>query len=305
MSSENVRRRKQEKRYSFVFVPSEEGSRTRTFSLTRLGIAGAAIAAVVALIGVVLLVLIYTPVGRLLPIAHPELEYVYGRQLVDIQTQLGSLLSEMTTLRAYNIRLRRALGENVSNDDSVFAAHQEGSGSAVIQTHTGEEQSPSQGEFERQLRSSLRDTTGDKSNISLAGLNVEQPVTKITADLPFGTPAHGYYTSSFDNQKKHLGIDIAGKEGSPVFAAAGGRIIFASWTYDDGFQIIVGHDKGYMTIYKHNQALLRNVGDVVKRGEIISLMGNTGRTSSGPHLHFEIWKDGSVLDPMNYLLTLE
>ena len=127
----------------------------------------------------------------------------------------------------------------------------------------------------------------------------------ISADLPFGSPARGYFTHNLDAEKKHYGIDIAGKEGNPVFAAAGGRVIFAGWTYDDGFQIIIAHDKGFMTVYKHNQALMKNIGDALNRGDIIALMGNTGKTSSGPHLHFEIWRDGSLLDPMNYLLTLQ
>ena len=164
---------------------------------------------------------------------------------------------------------------------------------------------PAQGEFERQLRNSMKDTGLANMDMNMAGMEVQHPVSSIPVDLPFGSPTHGYYTHSYDAEKKHYGVDIAGKEGSPVFAAAGGRIVFASWTYDDGFEVIMAHDKGYMTIYKHNQALIKNVGDVLKRGEIIALMGNTGRTSSGPHLHFEIWKDGSVLDPMNYLLTLE
>jgi murein DD-endopeptidase MepM/ murein hydrolase activator NlpD len=303
MPSENVRRRKQEKRYSFVFVPSEEGSRTRTFSLTRWGIVGSITASAVVFISLIILILIYTPVGRLLPIAHPELEYVYGRQLVDIERQLSSLLNDMTTLRAYNIRLRRALGENVSATDSAFVARQQGQSGAEVEHMV--DSAPAQGEFERQLRSSLKDTGLANMDMTLAGFGVQRPVSSIPVDLPFGSPAHGYFTRSYDSERKHYGIDIAGKEGSPVFAAAGGRIVFASWTYDDGFEIIMAHDKGYMTIYKHNQALIKNVGDVLKRGEIISLMGNTGRTSSGPHLHFEIWKDGSVLDPMNYLLTLE
>ena len=223
MPPENVRRRKQEKRYSFVFVPSEEGSRTRTFSLTRWGIAAASITAAAVFIALILVVLIYTPVGKLLPIAHPELEYVYGKQLVDIEKQLSSLLDEMTTLKAYNISLRKALGENVSTADSAFVARQQdhymnavpGSNGAP---GPGNESAIAEGEFERQLKSSLKDSASGNAGVSMAGFSVERPVSPISSDLPFGSPAHGYFTQSFDNEKKHLGIDISGKEGSPVFA---------------------------------------------------------------------------------------
>jgi murein DD-endopeptidase MepM/ murein hydrolase activator NlpD len=210
----------------------------------------------------------------------------------------------MVTLRAYNIKLRTAMGENVSREDSVIAAQQEGRSVGTSVTRPVET-APPPGEFERQLKSSMKDTSVAISNVDIVGLTAQHPLSNIMADLPFGTPAHGYFTHSFDIEKKHFGIDIAGKEGSPVFASAGGRVIFANWTYDDGFQIIIAHDKGYMTLYKHNQTLIKNVGDVVKRGEIIALMGNTGKMSSGPHLHFEVWRDGSVQDPMNFLLTLE
>ncbi|MFI5252361.1 MAG: M23 family metallopeptidase [Bacteroidota bacterium] len=301
---ENVPRRKQEKRYSFVLVPSEEGSRTRTFSFSRIGIIWTVSAAAVVFTTFIILLLIYTPAGRLLPIAHPELEYVYGRQLLDIERQLGSLLNEMTTLRAYNIKLRRALGENVSTSDSAFVSQQPEQ-RQVSSVDRQQEITPQQGEFERRLKNSLRDSSYLNLDLNTGESSGQHPVSTIAVDLPFGTPARGYFTRSYDYEKKHFGIDIAGKEGNPVFAAAGGRVIFASWTYDDGFQIIIAHDKGFMTIYKHNQALMKNVGDMLKRGEIIALMGNTGKTSSGPHLHFEIWRDGNVLDPMNYLLSLE
>ena len=88
-------------------------------------------------------------------------------------------------------------------------------------------------------------------------------------------------------------------------AAADGYIVFSGWTYDDGNMVIISHGGGYFTIYKHNQSLLKSANDFVKRGQPIALLGNSGNTSYGPHLHFELWKDGQPQNPDEYLIATE
>lgn len=302
MAPENVRRRKIDKRYSFVIVPSGDSTNPRTYSLSRWGIIAVLSGICVVFITLVLVLVVYTPVGRLLPISHPEMEFVYGRQLVEIQEQLNSLLGEINSLRAYNVHLRRALGESVSREDSTFLAqHQE---EAELQQYrrTGDttKSNAIASRGASQSAGYVPQSTGSSFETAQ-----EHPLPEISADLPFGSPARGYFTRGFDAPNGHFGVDIAGNDGSPVSAAAGGRVIFAGWTYDYGFEIILEHDKGYTTVYKHNQALMKKVGDEVRRGELIALLGNTGSTSSGPHLHFEVWKNGSVQNPMNYLINVQ
>jgi murein DD-endopeptidase MepM/ murein hydrolase activator NlpD len=121
--------------------------------------------------------------------------------------------------------------------------------------------------------------------------------------LPLQLPASGYVTRGFEPTRGHLGIDIAGKQGSPVVAAADGYILFAGWTYEAGNMLILAHGGGYFTFYKHNQSLLKSANSFVKHGEPIALLGNTGAMSHGPHLHFEVWKDGAACDPSEYVLN--
>lgn len=305
MAPDNVRRRKTEKRYSFVLIPSGDSAHPRTYSLSRLGITGVLTAICAAFIALILVVVVYTPVGRLLPIAHPELEYVYGRQLVEIQEQLNSLLGEMVSLRAYNIRLRGALGENVSKEDSTFLAHNQ----SQVEQEQYRKGSDNGTSAAPPLPAHASGSAGGTTDMTTGGGAYEEaaqkPLPDIGADLPFGSPVRGYFTRGFDVTKGHFGVDIAGKEGTPVMAVAGGRVIFANWTYEDGFEIVLVHDKGYTTVYKHNQLLMKEVGEEVKRGDLIALLGNTGESSSGPHLHFEVWKDGSVQNPMNYLINVQ
>lgn len=127
----------------------------------------------------------------------------------------------------------------------------------------------------------------------------------VEVDLPLTMPVIGYITQEFDPRQQHFGIDFAGKEGIPIYAAADGSVIFAGWTYDDGYMIMIEHGGGYRTTYKHNQALLKSIGEYVRRGETIALLGNSGKLSYGPHLHFEVWKDGIPKDPREFLLTTQ
>jgi murein DD-endopeptidase MepM/ murein hydrolase activator NlpD len=121
--------------------------------------------------------------------------------------------------------------------------------------------------------------------------------------LPLSMPVDGFISRGFDVDQSHYGIDFAGKPGSPILAAADGSIVFAGWTYEDGFTIIVSHGEGYTTVYKHNQSILKHEGEPVKRGSLLALLGNTGRTSHGPHLHFEVWRNGIAQNPSDYLLS--
>lgn len=126
-------------------------------------------------------------------------------------------------------------------------------------------------------------------------------------DLPTATPVRGFVTRSFLPAKPprwiaHNGIDIAVREGTPVLAAADGLIIFSDWTYRYGNLIAISHRSGFTSFYGHNQILFVRPGERVHQGQPIALVGNSG-ISTAPHLHFEIWQDGSPVDPTTLLRT--
>ncbi len=125
-------------------------------------------------------------------------------------------------------------------------------------------------------------------------------------NIPNFLPVEGMVTTNFRRGDvklpNHLGIDIAASRGTAVRAAADGIVIFANWTEDLGNLMIIYHLNGYFTYYGHNQILLKKENSFVKKGEVIALVGSSGR-STAPHLHFEIWKDGIPVDPKEYLLT--
>ncbi len=119
----------------------------------------------------------------------------------------------------------------------------------------------------------------------------------------FSKPADSFISRGFDPDRGHMGIDFVVRTGTPVFAAANGYVIFADYTTKDGYMMILDHNNGYISIYKHCSVLLKRARETVLQGETIALSGNTGEISTGPHLHFEIWKDGEPVDPKTVLIN--
>lgn len=120
-------------------------------------------------------------------------------------------------------------------------------------------------------------------------------------DMVFFAPITGNITQQFNITEKHFAIDISQTTGTPVKAIEDGRVIFAEWTTETGYVIIVEHGTGFISVYKHNGALLKQQGDFVKSGEAIASVGSTGELSTGPHLHFELWYNGYPVNPLNYI----
>jgi murein DD-endopeptidase MepM/ murein hydrolase activator NlpD len=94
---------------------------------------------------------------------------------------------------------------------------------------------------------------------------------------------------------------VVAAENEPVKAIADGTIIFASWTLETGYVVGVQHSNELISIYKHNSVILKSVGDPVRGGEIVSIIGNTGEQTTGQHLHLEIWYKGNPLDPQEFI----
>ena len=124
---------------------------------------------------------------------------------------------------------------------------------------------------------------------------------KKSADIVFFSPVKGIVTDGYSLKNKHFAIDIAVKKGTPVKSVSDGTVIFAEWTAETGHVIIVEHSRGFISIYKHNTALHKQQGDMVKSGEVIASAGDTGEFSTGPHLHFELWNEGYPVNPVNYI----
>jgi len=114
-------------------------------------------------------------------------------------------------------------------------------------------------------------------------------------------PVKGPISEKYKLKSKHYAVDVVVAKNAPVKAVADGRVIFAEWSAGTGYVIIVEHDFGMTSVYKHNSSLTKEQGDFVRSGEVIATAGSTGELSTGPHLHFELWKEGNPVNPTDYI----
>jgi murein DD-endopeptidase MepM/ murein hydrolase activator NlpD len=165
--------------------------------------------------------------------------------------------------------------------------------------------------------------SSDRGSIDLEGLKDQIKATMETTGeikdylskqkdiylaTPKGWPVDGHMTSPFGNRENpvsgkaefHSGVDIAAEAGKPVRATADGIVIFAGWSGTNGNLVVLQHGFGFSTFYAHNKIVAVKVGQKVKRGDVMSYLGSTGN-STGPHVHYEVWRSGKPVNPDKYL----
>ena len=121
------------------------------------------------------------------------------------------------------------------------------------------------------------------------------------AEMNFVDPVKGEISAGFKVTQDHLGVDVLAPKDTPVKAARDGIVFMSEFTSSNGNVVGIQHDNDVITFYKHNSKLLKQVGDQVRAGEAIAIIGNTGTLSTGPHLHFELWHKGRAVDPTEFL----
>lgn len=214
--------------------------------------------------------------------------------------QLGGLQAEAIRLKMLSQRLAEIAGFEVSDFDLEFAP-----GMGGIET-SGDWLSNA--EFEESLVRLSQDFANQQNTLTALQ---DYLITNdnITGAIPTGRPVdegwissfYGYRVDPFNGKKSfHDGIDFAGKTGSAVISVADGIVSWAGMRGGYGGLVEIDHGNGYITRYAHNKSLEVTTGDRVNKGDVIALMGSTGR-STGPHVHFEVLRDGKSVNPFNYI----
>ena len=122
-----------------------------------------------------------------------------------------------------------------------------------------------------------------------------------TDSKSYYSPVKGVVTDGFDIEKNHFAVDISVDIGTPVKAILAGTVLFSEWSVETGHVILLDHGDNLISVYKHNSKILKSQNDNVQAGEVIAFSGEEGALSSGPHLHFEIWKNSLPIDPETIL----
>ena len=249
------------------------------FSRARLLWLTAAILLAISVIFVLLLG--YTPLRNLIP--GKSKTHVQNELIVMIQ-KADSLEKSLGNYSLYTKNLKKVLSDSVSLD-SVQDLFREGFTVNEFDFKPSVEDSILRAEVEAEESISLNSNLKEKKLNSF-----------------FIKPVDGLITEGFNKKIGHFGVDVVSKKGAFISSIDDGMVLFSSWTHEFGYVLVIKHQNSFISFYKHNSEVFKSKGDYVKSGETIAIIGNSGKYSTGPHLHFELWKGSSPVNPVNYIL---
>ena len=267
-------------KYRLVVLNEDSFEERFSFKLNRLNVFVFGGVFTLLLIGVTAFIMAFTPFREYIPgYSSSKLK----KQASDLVYKVDSLEQQLTVNDIYIQNIQKVLTGKIEdvtiNKDSIIEQMRV----EDIDLQPSETDSIFRQQIEREDR-----------------FSVFEKATKKT-DLVFSSPVKGQISDFYNPKEKHYAIDIAVTKDTPIKAAADGTVIFTGFTADTGFVIIIEHPKNFITVYKHNETLHKEQGDLVKSGEVIANAGSTGKLTTGPHLHFELWNDGFPINPINYI----
>ena len=280
--------------YRLVILREETLEEVSSYKLTLLNIYIALSSIIVLVSLIVVLLIFFTPIKKLVPgYGNPSEDPAY----MELYRKVQDMEKQLTAYQIYTSNFRKMImGYDTSNyaNDPPSVPPQN-----LMQAEEGVQygfMDPEE-DLEDQAESSrpMTDTTGRKVVFSqTANLNTLHNLYLIP-------PVTGSLSSTFNAEIGHYGVDILAPKDTPVKAILDGYVITSDWTLETGNTIGIQHKNNLVSFYKHNAVLLKKVGDYVPAGEAIALVGNTGKFSTGPHLHFELWQNGVPVDPARYI----
>lgn len=252
--------------------------------LSRLNVLAVFGTGAIILVALVSLLIAYTPIREFIP-GYPEGDM--RRTMVQNYARLDSLEKELQLRGQYIDNIATIMEGGVPEDQSVSQD------TAVSNTNVQFEKSESDSILRKQIEQE------EKYTLSV---NYKEPTGRDLSQIHFFSPVKGLVTNSFNAKENHFGTDIVAGDNNVVVSALEGTVTMANWTLKTGWVIQIQHENNLLTVYKHNAELLKQVGDHVESGEAVAIIGNSGELTTGPHLHFELWRDGTPLDPEKYIV---
>ncbi|MBL6658256.1 MAG: M23 family metallopeptidase [Flavobacteriales bacterium] len=271
-------------KYRFVILNSETFEERLSFNMSRLNVFLLTCVSITLLIGGTTLIIAFSPLREYIP-GYTSTNI--RRQMVSLNQLSDSLKSELDSRGRYLQNIRNII-EGVPVDTSTFyipekiSVQNDGAVGRVYEDSLLRERIESEDRF------------NFFSSENTENLSVEK--------LLFFKPVDGLVTQSFNADEEHYGVDVVSKENELIKSTLSGIVVFSSWTSETGNVIAIQHANNFVSVYKHNSALLKQQGEMVEVGESIAIIGNSGKWSSGPHLHFELWHNNQAVNPENYIL---
>jgi murein DD-endopeptidase MepM/ murein hydrolase activator NlpD len=258
---------------TFQSVWSMKLSRLKVFTVTSL------LSAIIVVL--VILLIATTGLREYIP-GYPKAEY--RQMLVHNALKVDSLENELAKRDEFFRGIKAIVSGEVPEDNLTYS----------------KEVKSNEIEFQEFNHDSVFQDKLMAEQLSLS-IQTDEGNSRGLSQMHFFVPVKGVISNHFDSRADHFGVDLVSDPNAMISAVLQGTVIFSGWTLETGYVMYLQHTNNLISVYKHNAELLKNAGDVINAGEAIAIIGNTGELSSGPHLHFELWHEGSPLNPAEYI----
>lgn len=269
-------------KYRLVILNEDTFEERLSFRLTKLNVFVAVSLGAIILIAGTTVLIAFTGLREYIP--GYSSSYL-KRQATELAYKTDSLQNVLTINNRYYESIRKVLTGDLEpailNRDSLIKARQLDPSSFDLSASRAD--SLLRAEVIQEDKYNVLETAGEEMEFAL---------------FP---PVKGSISEKYNLKSRHYAVDVVVAKNAPVKAVADGRVIFSEWSAATGHVLIIEHNYGLLSVYKHNSSLTKEQGDFVRYGEVIALAGSSGELSTGPHLHFELWKDGNPVNPTDYI----
>ena len=271
------------KNFRLTLVDDDTHDKVWSKKFTRIGALVTAVTVIVVTIATIFCVIAFTPIRTLIP-GYPDARSKHDA--IKNAITIDSLENVLTKWELYSENLRRVVdGQEPLKIDSLMEVRKNPAAEAGDSRELAEKDSLLRKEVADEDRFDIK--PGSARTLPIEGMH-------------FFTPLKGVVSQGYD-KALHPYIDITAPGNSVVMSVLDGTVISAGWNDTEGYTIRIQHEGDIISVYKHNQKLLKETGDKVTAGTPIAVLSGTGSTSDGDHLHFELWHKGEAVDPTKYI----
>lgn len=271
-------------KYRLVILNDDTFAEKFAFRLSPLGLIIAISAVTIAMTTLVISLVAFTTLREYIPGYGNVTE---RKEILELSVKADSLEQTLSARDWY-----------MKNLVNVFSGKTEGKTDKPTKDTSGKFQKVNTKPTENDLQF-RKDVENEPASIKFAGSNIKK---NALANYLFFSPIKGLITESFSVSEEHYGVDVVAKKDALIKSTLDGTIIYSGFTPSEGYILQIQHDNNLISIYKHNSSVLKKMGDKVKSGEAIAIIGNTGELSKGPHLHFELWHNGLPINPEEFIV---
>jgi murein DD-endopeptidase MepM/ murein hydrolase activator NlpD len=276
--------RKLKGKFRLVIMNDETFEEKASFNLRPLKVFVTTGIIIILLITITTFIIAFTGLREYIP-GYADLKT--QRRVYNMVLKTDSLQKEIDNRNAYIENIRNVINGTLPKSDTVRASESASKYDTIHHLTRSKEDEALRAQMESQ----------DQFSLSENATSIRNSIKSFL----FFPPLKGNVTSRFDPVTKHYGIDIVSNPNEAIKSTLDGTVVFANFTSETGYVIGIQHSNNLFSIYKHNSALLKKAGDFVKAGDVVAIIGNSGELSQGPHLHFELWFNGTPIDPIQFV----